>query len=72
MIPFLREGRIGPAASGLGRNTPKASVGTRSPMSSVKKLKLEGHWDHKSIGLPIATFNERVHSSFRIGFKDIS
>jgi hypothetical protein len=37
----------------------------------MKKLE-GGTWDHKSLGLPISTFNERVHSSFRIGFQDLN
>jgi hypothetical protein len=44
----------------------------------MKKLKVlnvesqQSHWDNKGIGLPISTFNERVHSSFRIGFQDLN
>jgi hypothetical protein len=69
VIPFLREDA-----------SPKQLSTKGSPLASMKKLKVlhtnssdgGNAWDNKSIGLPISTFNERVHSSFRIGFQDLN
>ena len=64
VIPFLRDD-----------SSPK-KLG--SPPKSLKKLVQNSPepggspWDIKSLGLPISTFNERVHSSFRIGFNDLN
>jgi hypothetical protein len=29
-------------------------------------------WDNKALGLPISTYNEHVHPSYKIGFNELN
>jgi hypothetical protein len=67
VIPFLRDDSSPPRSR------------SRSPKStaSSKKLKIAtdpagGQWDNKALGLPISTYNENVHQSFKIGFNELN